>query len=89
MLIYFAWDVVAAHLNPGLQRVVRHAVLGHLHELHHSLLQPLLSDHGFSQAAVDGLDLLVLVVHLRLCCQQLAVELCAHACTDIQLLCVT
>ncbi len=80
---------MVAHLNAGLQRVVRHAVLGHLHELHHPLLQPLLRDHGFSQAAVDGLDLLVLVVHLRLCCQQLAVKLCAHTCTDTQLQNVT
>lgn len=68
-------DVFFAHLNPSLQRVVGDAV-GHFHELDNFLLQPLFGDPGLIQAAVQALDLLALVVHVRLCCMQLAVELC-------------
>lgn len=67
---------MVSHLSTGLQRVVGHTVLGHLQELQHSLLQVLLGDHGFGQAAVQALHLLVLAVHLGLQCQQLVVQLC-------------
>lgn len=70
-----------AYLNPDFQRVIRHAV-GQFHKMNNFLLQSLFGDHGLSQAAVQVLDLLALVVHVRLCCMQLAVEFCIRVWRD-------
>lgn len=51
--------------------------MGHFHELHNFLLQPLFGDPGLIQATVQALDLFALVVHVRLRYVQLAVEFCA------------
>lgn len=58
-----------------LHGVFSQAVLGHLQQLHHLLLHLVLGHYGVGQAAVQRLDLLVLVAHLRLHRQQLALQL--------------